>query len=47
MNLSNNNDQTWFSDTLKSAGPLRDRLKPSPFRLQFQHCPRDLGDMNG
>ena len=33
MTLCNNKDQTWFSDTLTSARPLRGSLKPSPFRL--------------
>ena len=39
--LCNNNDQTCFSDTLTSAGPL-----PSPFRFCFQDLPRGPADIN-
>ena len=46
VTLCNNNDQTWFSDTLTSARPLRVVLKPSPFRLGFQHHPRGPADVN-
>ena len=45
MTLCNNNNQTWFSDTLTSASPLGGSLKPSPFRLGFQHHPQGPADV--
>ena len=38
MTLCNNNDQTWFSDTLTTARPLG-AVKTLAFRLGFQHHP--------
>ena len=51
MTLCNNNDQTWFSDTPTSAtcvytsGVIKTQWKLSPFRLGFQHHPRDPADV--
>ena len=45
MTLCNNNDQTWFSDTLIYARPLG-VVKTSPFRFAFQHHPRGPADIN-
>ena len=42
MTLCNNDNQTWFSDTLTS----REWLKHSPFRLGFQHHPQGPADVN-
>ena len=45
MTLCNVNDQTWFSDTITSARPWGS-LKPSPFKLGFQHHSRGPADVN-
>ena len=45
MTLCNNNGQTWFSDTLTSAGPLI-FFKTLTFRLGFQHHTQGRADVN-
>ena len=51
MTFCNNNDQTWFSDTLTSARPIGGgggggSFKLSPLMLEFQHPPRGTADVN-
>ena len=45
MTLCNNNDQTWFSDTLKSARPLG-VVKPLAFRARVSTPPSGPADFN-
>ena len=45
MSLCNNNDQTWFSDTLTSVDPTG-VVKTLAFQAKFQHHPRGPSDVN-
>ena len=45
MTLCNNNDQTWFSDTLTSA-KLLGVIKTLAFQTWVSHHPRGPADIN-